>query len=249
LLKESNSTSNFIILFQDEFATVVALDDGVVAYITSSIGSILGFPEDMLMGRSFIDFIHPKDRMAFASHITCGMNFPIGDQMHNLQGKISIKNLFSNASSNATDRSHSRDRNNHFTYYPYPYYPFDMYTGPFYCRMRQYRGLKTVGFGVMDKTIVYFPFKLTMQLKKVEKPVIPKGFDTKSTLTSLSSNATELASMRQDNSSCEGLNESASSTSKNVLDSPLMIGGQSTVYLVIHATRIKSAYQCKSFLQ
>jgi len=79
-------------VFQDGFATVVSLDDGVVVYITPTISNILGFPKDMLLGRSFIDFVHPKDRMAFASHITCGINFPIGDQsacMQNLQGKKS----------------------------------------------------------------------------------------------------------------------------------------------------------------
>lgn len=73
--------------FQDTFASVVSLDDGIVVYITPSIANILGFPKDMLVGRSFIDFIHPKDRMAFASHITCGMSFPMPvTEQHSPQG-------------------------------------------------------------------------------------------------------------------------------------------------------------------
>jgi period circadian protein len=67
----------------------VSLDDGVVVYLTPSISNILGFPKDMLVGRSFIDFVHPKDKMAFASHITCGINFPI-DQNTSAQNQGGI---------------------------------------------------------------------------------------------------------------------------------------------------------------
>lgn len=38
---------------------------------------------------------------------------------------------------------------------------------PFYCRLLQYHALKTLGFVVTDKTVIYHPFKLTMQLQKV----------------------------------------------------------------------------------
>ncbi|ODN00419.1 Period circadian protein, partial [Orchesella cincta] len=125
---------------EDTFASVVSLEDGIIVYITPSIANILGFPKDMLVGRSFIDFVHPKDRMAFASHITCGMSFPMSEQH-------SPQNQGSNIATGAAARVKSE---------------------PFYCRLRQYRGLKTVGFGVVDKTVLYYPFKLTMTLKKVE---------------------------------------------------------------------------------
>jgi hypothetical protein len=38
----------------------------------------------------------------------------------------------------------------------------------FFCRLRQYRGLKLTGFGVADKSVVFFPFSLSLKLKEVE---------------------------------------------------------------------------------
>ena len=38
----------------------------------------------------------------------------------------------------------------------------------FFCRLRQYRGLKSTGFGVADKAVVFFPFRLTLKLKEIE---------------------------------------------------------------------------------
>lgn len=49
------------------------MHDGVVLYTTSTITDALGFPRDMWLGRSFIDFVHPKDRATFASQITSGV--------------------------------------------------------------------------------------------------------------------------------------------------------------------------------
>lgn len=71
---------------------MVSLDDGIVVYITQTISDILGFPKDMLVGRSFIDFVHPKDRMAFASHITCGMSFPMSEQQQSQGPNASVNN-------------------------------------------------------------------------------------------------------------------------------------------------------------
>uniref|UniRef100_A0A336LIJ5 Period circadian protein n=1 Tax=Culicoides sonorensis TaxID=179676 RepID=A0A336LIJ5_CULSO len=58
---------------EDAFCCVISLHDGVVLFTTPSITDSLGFPRDMLLGRSFIDFIHPKDRATFASQITMGV--------------------------------------------------------------------------------------------------------------------------------------------------------------------------------
>lgn len=55
------------------------MHDGIVLYTTPTITEVLGFPRDMWLGRSFIDFIHPKDRSTFASQITSGVTIPFSD--------------------------------------------------------------------------------------------------------------------------------------------------------------------------
>ncbi|XP_075991020.1 period circadian regulator isoform X2 [Anticarsia gemmatalis] len=60
----------------DGFSCVISMHDGVVMYTTSSLTATLGFPKDMWIGRSFIDFIHPRDRSTFASQITSGLAIP-----------------------------------------------------------------------------------------------------------------------------------------------------------------------------
>ena len=49
----------------------------MVVYTTPNIRDVIGFPKDMWLGRSFIDFIHPKDRTAFTNHITSGVITPL----------------------------------------------------------------------------------------------------------------------------------------------------------------------------
>ncbi|XP_031767497.1 period circadian protein isoform X2 [Galleria mellonella] len=58
------------------FSCVISMDDGVIMYTTSSLTAMLGFPKDMWIGRSFIDFVHPRDRNTFASQITSGLAVP-----------------------------------------------------------------------------------------------------------------------------------------------------------------------------
>ncbi|KAM3968404.1 period circadian regulator [Aphomia sociella] len=70
----SNKTSST--LRSEGFSCVISMEDGVVMYTTSSLTVTLGFPKEMWIGRSFIDFIHPKDRNTFASQITSGLAFP-----------------------------------------------------------------------------------------------------------------------------------------------------------------------------
>lgn len=55
---------------------MISMHDGVVLVTTPNITDILGFPRDMWLGRSFIDFVHPKDRATFASQITSGVAVP-----------------------------------------------------------------------------------------------------------------------------------------------------------------------------
>lgn len=44
------------------FCCVMLMQDGVVLYTTPNITDCLGYPKDMWLGRSFIDFVHSKDR-------------------------------------------------------------------------------------------------------------------------------------------------------------------------------------------
>ncbi|KAF4528952.1 hypothetical protein B566_EDAN017420 [Ephemera danica] len=120
-LQEEQYTQN-----EGEFCTVVSMHDGVVMYTTASLTEVLGFPKDMWLGRSFIDFVHPKDRISFASHITSGVAAP----------KVGVKGGATNKNS-------------------------------FFCSLRQYRGLKSNGFGVTEKKVTYRPFRLSMTFKEL----------------------------------------------------------------------------------
>ncbi|XP_049300896.1 uncharacterized protein LOC125774749 [Anopheles funestus] len=64
---------------EDGFCCVISMHDGVVLFTTPSITHSLGFPKDMWLGRSFIDFVHPKDRATFASQITSKVVVPLGE--------------------------------------------------------------------------------------------------------------------------------------------------------------------------
>lgn len=64
---------------ENGFKCVISMHDGVVLFTTPSITSSLGFPSDMWLGRSFIDFVHPKDRATFASQITSKVVVPLGE--------------------------------------------------------------------------------------------------------------------------------------------------------------------------
>nr|XP_037872645.1 period isoform X3 [Bombyx mori] len=81
-LQPQNSTVDVVtsrsnlICYTDGFSCVISMHDGIVMYTTSSLTAILGFPKDMWIGRSFIDFVHPRDRSTFASQITSGLAVP-----------------------------------------------------------------------------------------------------------------------------------------------------------------------------
>jgi period circadian protein len=55
---------------QDGFCAVISMHDGLVLYTTSSICTALGYLKDAWIGRSFIDYVHPKDRTTLANQIT-----------------------------------------------------------------------------------------------------------------------------------------------------------------------------------
>ncbi|CAH0745988.1 unnamed protein product [Diatraea saccharalis] len=82
------------VFFQNGFSCVISMHDGVVMYTTPSLTATLGFPKDMWIGRSFIDFIHIKDRNTFASQITKGLAVPTSvnssqEKVHSRSGSMS----------------------------------------------------------------------------------------------------------------------------------------------------------------
>lgn len=72
--------------FQDGFCCIISMYDGVVLYTTPSLTAVLGFPKDMWLGRSFIDFVHPKDRETFSSQVTTGIALPLVDSQGTYKG-------------------------------------------------------------------------------------------------------------------------------------------------------------------
>ncbi|KAA0198577.1 hypothetical protein HAZT_HAZT001611 [Hyalella azteca] len=54
---------------------VLSIRDGTVVRVSTNILDILGFPEDSVVGHSFIDFVYPRDSVHFSSKIVSGMSF------------------------------------------------------------------------------------------------------------------------------------------------------------------------------
>jgi len=61
----------------DGFCVAVSLFDGMVMHTTTSLTTVLGYPKDMWVGRSFIDFVHPEDRGTFITQVTENINLPL----------------------------------------------------------------------------------------------------------------------------------------------------------------------------
>lgn len=79
---------------ENGFCCVISMHDGVVLFTTPSITSSLGFPSDMWLGRSFIDFVHPKDRSTFASQITSKVVVPLGESKSGVGHKDQKNSLY-----------------------------------------------------------------------------------------------------------------------------------------------------------
>lgn len=54
----------------DSFGFVISMNDGLIINTSNNIHKVMGYPKDMGQGRSFIDFIHPKDHMSFMRYVT-----------------------------------------------------------------------------------------------------------------------------------------------------------------------------------
>lgn len=67
---ESNDVQN------DSFGVIVSMTDGLIIDISNSINKSMDCPKDMWKNKSFIDFIHPNDRMTFVNHMTSILTDP-----------------------------------------------------------------------------------------------------------------------------------------------------------------------------
>lgn len=64
--------------------------DGVVLYTTPSLTAVLGFPKDMWIGRSFLGYIHPKDRDTFSNQISNTITVPLIKPHRNYKGRYIV---------------------------------------------------------------------------------------------------------------------------------------------------------------
>jgi len=56
--------------FNEGICVAVSLRDGLVLHTTDFLTNVLGYPKDMWVGRSFLDFIHIEDRESFSKYVT-----------------------------------------------------------------------------------------------------------------------------------------------------------------------------------
>ncbi|KAK4020172.1 period circadian protein [Daphnia magna] len=135
---------------KDAFIAAISLQDGIVVYVTPSLTEKLGYPVEMWCGRSLLDFIHPKDRLAFTNQITSKLLASLDkDDSSSGYSFSSDEGLFPRCSMIGSSSS-----------------PPNMLC----CRLRMYRGLRTSGFGIVDKKTSYLPFKIVLNLEKIQLP-------------------------------------------------------------------------------
>ncbi|XP_012533743.1 period circadian protein isoform X3 [Monomorium pharaonis] len=80
-LDDSTSQAN------EGFCAVISMHDGLVLYTTPSICTALGYHKDAWIGRSFIDYVHLKDRTTLADQITSGVASPQEERSKDVNGK------------------------------------------------------------------------------------------------------------------------------------------------------------------
>ncbi|KAF2363996.1 Period circadian-like C-terminal [Trinorchestia longiramus] len=74
---QSEAIADFIKSFGSNrkgFTMVLSIRDGTIIRVSTNIAEVLGFPEDMVVGHSFIDFVYPRDSVHFSSKIVSGMS-------------------------------------------------------------------------------------------------------------------------------------------------------------------------------
>ncbi|RZF35931.1 hypothetical protein LSTR_LSTR008501 [Laodelphax striatellus] len=123
---------------KEQFMLVVSMQEGSVLYTTPNMTNVLGYPKDMWMGRSLFDFIHPKDRDALNKYITSCIAGP-------LVSRYSQKDQQQTSSSTGGAAAGAGKQS----------------INTFHCCFRQYRGLKSSGFSVIEKKVDYLPCKIS----------------------------------------------------------------------------------------
>ncbi|XP_043260117.1 period circadian protein isoform X2 [Colletes gigas] len=87
LTTRPNCLDDSISQANEGFCAVISMHDGLVLYTTSSICTALGYPKDAWIGRSFIDYVHPKDKATLADQITRGVASPQEDRPKGINGR------------------------------------------------------------------------------------------------------------------------------------------------------------------
>lgn len=80
-LDDSTSQAN------EGFCAVISMHDGLVLYTTPSICTALGYLKDAWIGQSFIDYVHPKDKVTLADQITRGISSPQEERSKGINGR------------------------------------------------------------------------------------------------------------------------------------------------------------------
>ncbi|KAK7071956.1 hypothetical protein SK128_016114, partial [Halocaridina rubra] len=62
------------------FTAAINAKDGTVLHVSPTITEVLGFPRDMLIGQSFIDFVYPRDSIHLSTTILHGMNSALSSE-------------------------------------------------------------------------------------------------------------------------------------------------------------------------
>nr|AWC08578.1 period isoform 1 [Homarus americanus] len=78
LPRDTHDAAAFLKSFKSArgFTVAISVQDGTVLQVSPAITDVLGFPKDMLIGQSFIDFVYPKDSINLSSKIIHGLNMP-----------------------------------------------------------------------------------------------------------------------------------------------------------------------------
>ena len=54
---------------RDSFCVAVSMNTGLVVHTTPNLTAVLGYPRDMWIGLSLMDFVHSKDREYFITQV------------------------------------------------------------------------------------------------------------------------------------------------------------------------------------
>nr|XP_012217078.1 PREDICTED: period circadian protein isoform X2 [Linepithema humile] len=79
-LDDSTSQAN------EGFCAVISMHDGLVLYTTPSICTALGYAKDAWIGRSFVDYVHLKDKITLADQIS-GIASPQEERSKGINGR------------------------------------------------------------------------------------------------------------------------------------------------------------------